>query len=170
MNGEAALTVVSQASDLVSRDVAEKVVRFVSAAEGDEPLTALEVEPALLSVICRELNERRKAAGEQKITAAVLEGSHQQVLTDFYERSMADLAPAVRRFVEDDLLTPSGYRDSVALENALSVAGVSREAVDTLVARRLVRREDRGGVERLELTHDLLCGVVRTSRDRRRVS
>jgi hypothetical protein len=35
------------------------------------------------------------------------------------------------------------------------------------VDRRLVRREDRGGVQRLELTHDLLCGVVRASRDHR---
>ena len=34
--------------------------------------------------------------------------------------------------------------------------------------RRLVRREDRGGAQRLELTHDLLVGVVRASRDIRR--
>ena len=33
--------------------------------------------------------------------------------------------------------------------------------------RRLLRRDDRGGVQRLELTHDLLTGVVRASRDRR---
>lgn len=171
MNGEAALEAVSLSPHLVSRDVAERIVRFVAAAaEGSEPLLALEVEPALLSVICRELNERRKTAGESRITSAVLEGSHEQVLTEFYERSMADLAPSVRSFVEDDLLTPSGYRDSVALENALSRTGVTRDAVDALVARRLVRREDRGGVERLELTHDLLCGVVRASRDRRQLA
>jgi len=35
------------------------------------------------------------------------------------------------------------------------------------VERRLLRREDRGGVQRLELTHDLLTGVVRASRDHR---
>jgi hypothetical protein len=159
---------VRQAPHLVGLDVAHQIVRFVATAKGDQPLSDLEVEPSLLSVVCRELNESRKAAGAPTITAALLEGSREQVLAEFYERSMADVAPAVRRFVEDDLLTLSGYRDNVALENALNTPGVTREAIDVLVARRLVRREERGGVERLELTHDLLCGVVRASRDRRR--
>jgi len=106
--------------------------------------------------------------GETRITAGLLEGSQEQVLTDFYERSTSDLPAEVRCFIEDHLLTVSGYRDSAALENALSTPGVSRESIDQLVERRLVRREDRGGAQRLELTHDLLAGVVRASRDARR--
>ena len=46
---------------------------------------------------------------------------------------------------------------------------MTRDAIDQLVERRLIRREDRGGVQRLELTHDLLAGVVRQSRDTRRL-
>ncbi len=169
MNGEAALLVVKQARHLIDPDVGEQVVRFVSAAERHLPLVDLEVEPALLSVVCRELNNRRMTVGEAKISAALLQGNKEEVLADFYERSTADLTPEVRSFMEDHLLTVSGYRDSVALENALSTLGVSRNAIDTLVERRLVRREDRGGTQRLELTHDLLAGVVRASRDNRRV-
>lgn len=167
MNGEAAVLVVNQAHHLIDPDVAEQVVRFVAADHRDVPLADLEVEPALLSVVCRELNNKRKAVGEPKITAGLLAGSHEQVLTSLYETSVSDLPSAVRCFVEDRLLTVSGYRDSVALDNALSTPGVTRDSVDRLVERRLVRREDRGGVQRLELTHDLLCGVVRSSRDRR---
>jgi formylglycine-generating enzyme required for sulfatase activity len=165
MNGEAALLVVNQAPHLVDSDVAVQVVRFVAADRRDLPLADLEVEPALLSVVCRELNNKRVTLGESKITAGLLEGSQEQVLSDFYERSTADLPSEVRYFIEDHLLTVSGFRDSVALENALSTPGVSREALDQLVERRLVRLEDRGGVQRLELTHDLLTGVVRASRD-----
>jgi hypothetical protein len=167
MNGEAAMLVVNQAQHLIDRDVAEQVVRFVAADRRRLPLADLEVEPALLSVVCRELNNRRRKLGEPKITAGLLAGSHEQVLTDLYEQSVADLPIEVRRFIEDHLLTVSGYRDGVALDNALQEPGVTRQSIERLVERRLVRREDRGGVQRLELTHDLLTGVVRSSRDRR---
>lgn len=167
MNGEAAILVVNQARDLIDPDVAEQVVRFVAADRHHLPLVDLEVEPALLSVVCRELNNKRRNLGEPKITADLLEGSHEQVLTDLYEHSVADLPVEVRRFIEDRLLTVSGYRDSVALDNALSEPGVTRQSIDQLVERRLIRKEDRGGSQRLELTHDLLSGVVRASRDRR---
>ena len=167
MSGEAALLVVSQAKNLIDRDVAEQVVRFVAADKRHLPLADLEVEPALLSVVSRELNNRRRQGNEPKITASLLQGSQEQVLADFYERSTADLSPEVRRFIEDHLLTVSGFRDSIALENALNLPGVKEDFINQLVERRLLRREDRGGVQRLELTHDLLTGVVRASRDLR---
>ena len=167
MNGEAALQVVAQAQDLIDVDVARQVVRFVAADRGGMPLADLEVEPALLSVVCRELNNKRLQLDQERISADLLEGSQQQVLADFYERSVADLPREIRLFIEDRLLTVSGFRDSVALENALQLPGVALDDIDRLVERRLIRREDRGGVQRLELTHDLLAGVVRASRDSR---
>jgi hypothetical protein len=169
MNGEAARLVVNQAQRLIDPVVGEEVVRFVSAAKNHLPLVDLEVEPALLSVVCRELNNRRLTLNEPKISAALLQGNQEEVLADFYERSTEDLTPEVRSFIEDHLITVNGFRDSVALENALSTPGVSRQVIETLVERRLLRPDDRGGTQRLELTHDLLAGVVRVSRDNRRV-
>ncbi len=165
MNGEAALLVVNQAQHLIDPDVAEEVVRFVAADRHSE-LRDLEIEPALLSVFCSELNHKRKDSRQAKITRELLQGSQQQVIANFYERSTRDLAPEVRTFVEDHLLTVSGFRDSVALENALGM-GVSEETIKKLVDRRLLRQEDRSGSKRLELTHDLLVSVVRASRDER---
>ncbi len=168
MNGEAALLVVNQARHLIDPEVGEQVVRFVAATTRTLPLSELEIEPALLSVVCRELNNRRQTLNEPKITASLLEGNQEQVLSDLYERSTTDLPPEIRSFIEDHLLTVSGYRDTVALENALTMPGVTPASIDTLVERRLLRREDRGGSPRLELTHDLLIGVIRASRDGRR--
>jgi hypothetical protein len=169
MNGEAALGVMNQAPNLISPEVAERVVRFVAATEKpDAPLRELAIEPALLSVVCRELNNKRQERGDSRITEDLLEGSQQEILTGFFERSVADLGPEVRTFMEERLLTVSGYRDTVALENALSSPGVTRAAIDRLVEKRLVRIEDRAGVARLELTHDLLTRVIVASRARRR--
>jgi len=133
-----------------------------------ERLAELEVEPALLSVICRELNERRRTLGQPQISADLVSGNRREILTDFYERSVADLPEAMRAFVEDHLLTKSGFRDNLALETALEFPGVTRPLIDTLVSRRLVRLEDRLGVQRVELTHDVLAEVIRAARDERR--
>ncbi|HYU30613.1 MAG TPA: WD40 repeat domain-containing protein [Thermoanaerobaculia bacterium] len=170
MNGDNALRVVTEAGGhLVEPDVPERIVRFVAGRESDEiPLAELDVEPALLSVVCRELNNKRRAQGLPRITAGLVQGNRDEILSDLYERSVEDLGPEVRSFVEDRLLTKSGFRDSVALENAVELPGVTREALDRLTDRRLLRIEDRGGMQRLELTHDVLTGVIRKSRDSRR--
>jgi len=170
LNGTQALEIVTRpAPQLLAEGVAERVVEFVAGARGGsvERLAELEVEPALLSVICRELNERRRTLHQPQITADLVSGNRREILTDFYERSVADLPEAMRRFVEDHLLTKSGFRDNLALETALEFPGVTRPLIDTLVGRRLVRIEDRLGVQRVELTHDVLAEVIRASRDSR---
>ncbi|MBI5771025.1 MAG: hypothetical protein HZA93_24830 [Verrucomicrobia bacterium] len=170
LSGTQALEIVTKpAPHLLADGVAEKIVEFVAGARGGsaERLAELDVEPPLLSVICRELNDRRRALSQGKITADLVSGNRREILTDFYERSVADLPEAMRTFVEDHLLTKSGFRDNLALETALEFPGVTRPLIDTLVARRLLRLEDRLGVQRVELTHDVLAEVIRGSRDSR---
>ncbi|MGH7996053.1 MAG: hypothetical protein ACREFX_06860, partial [Opitutaceae bacterium] len=170
LTGTQALEIVSRpAPHLLGEGVAERVVEFVAGGRGGsaERLAELEVEPALLSVICRELNQRRRALGQEQITADLVSGNRREILNDFYERSAADLPSAMREFVEDHLLTKSGFRDNLALETALETPGVTRPLIDTLVARRLLRIEDRLGMQRVELTHDVLADVIRASRDSR---
>jgi hypothetical protein len=147
--------------------VGERIVRLV-AGEPAAPLENLVVDPALLSLFCRELNQRRKELRQDSITADLVEGSSERILEDFYERSIGDLDPAVRLLVEERLLTVDDRRDSMALENAVRLPGVTEEAVSTLVERRLIRREERDRRSRIELTHDVLTKVVAKSRDRRK--
>jgi hypothetical protein len=168
MTGQQALAAVLQPGKrLVSQEVAEAIVRFVA---GGAEIANAEVEPALLSLICRELNDTRIAAGKPEITQGLLAGSHASILSNFYERALVDQPPAVRRIVEDDLLTESGFRENVAEEKLLArfvAAGVPPSALATLVNRRLLRVEERLDIRRVELTHDVLCAVVKASRDQR---
>ncbi len=154
-------------SPLVSEEVAEAIVRFVA---GGSELANAEVEPSLLSLICRELNEQRIAQGRSEISQDLLAGSHDTILSTFYERSLADQPESVRRIIEDDLLTESGYRENLAEESLLrrfQAAGAAPDALTKLVNRRLLRIEERLDVRRVELTHDVLTGVVKASRDQR---
>jgi tetratricopeptide (TPR) repeat protein len=169
MTGEQALdAVMKPGGALVTREVAEAIVRFVA---GGSELRNAEVEPALLSLICRELNAARIAHGEETISVGLLAGSHDTILAEFYERALADRPPGVRRFIEDHLLTDSGFRENLAEERvkkAFAEAGAAPDALATLVDRRLLRVEERLNLRRVELTHDVLSGVVAASRAARR--
>jgi hypothetical protein len=169
MTGTQALAAVLQpGKGLVTEEVAGAIVRFVA---GGAELANAEVEPSLLSLICRELNDARIAQGRSEISLDLLAGSHASILSNFYERALADQPAAVRQIIEDDLLTSSGYRENVAEESLVSrftAAGAPAETLATLVNRRLLRIEERLDVRRVELTHDVLCGVVKRSRDLRR--
>ena len=114
MTGPQAVAAVrAPAPHLVSEAVAEAVVRFVA---GGADLARAEVEPSLLSLICRELNNTRLAQGHAEISADLLAGSRDTILSEFYERVLADQPHGVREFIEDEMLTDSGFRESIAEE------------------------------------------------------
>jgi WD40 repeat protein len=177
MNGsQAREAVLRPASDIVSEEVAEGIVRFVAHAgdrgEGGPNAVALdpermEVEPALLSLFCRELNELRRQARSPTISADLLDRQGERIIEGFYERCVSDEHRAVRSFIEDRLITASGHRTAQALEDAVGTPGVTAASIERLVDRRLLRREDRLGIPHVELIHDRLTDVVLESRQRR---
>jgi hypothetical protein len=171
MRGDRAAAAIETAGGgLLSATVAARIVRFVGGAARSDAgqLEAIAVEPALLSLVCRELNEQRIARGQAEISADLIQGENtQQIIAQFYNQGFAGLDVRVRSFVEDRLLTAAGYRDSCALDNALAEPGVSEAAIQSLVDRRILRREERGGLVRIELIHDVLALVAKESRDTR---
>jgi tetratricopeptide (TPR) repeat protein len=179
MTGQQAFDVVSKSGGhLVEQKVARQIVRFVAAAAApnesvsEANLTELEVDPALLSLFCRKLNDERLQSQAPAITSELVGNSSLEILKRFYVDCVADPAfesPAqVREFVEECLLTKSGHRDTIAVENALEEAGITQDVIDRLVGRRLLRLDERQkGVQRVELAHDVLIGVISASREAR---
>jgi len=179
MSGKAALESTLQAGGhLMDSDTATRVVRVLAgevdpAEAGAGPGKALEaliVEPALLSLFCSELNERRLAASETKINPTVLSTkSREEVLTNFYNRCVEGLGDGVRQFIEDDLLSTDGKtRDTMSVDRALAEGKIDQIALEKLVGSRLLRIEETRNARRIELSHDVLTSVVRTSREQRR--
>jgi len=168
MTGDQALAaVLKPGGKLVTEEVAESIVRFIA---GGSELRNAEVEPSLLSLVCRELNNTRIAQKRPEISADLLAGSRETILKEFYERALADQPEGVRRFIEDEMLTESGFRESLAEERVLrafDAANAASGALALLVNRRLLRIEERLDMRRVELTHDVLCPVVAESRTQR---
>jgi tetratricopeptide (TPR) repeat protein len=180
MSGRQGLdAILNPAPGLVAPEVAQEIIRFIGRPSAEDAFgiagdaaEGFEVEPPLLSLVCRELNERRIARRLDQIGADLLAGSRDEIIEGFYDRCLADQPEALRAFVEDRLLSDSGYRESVTLDSArraLSDAGVPAGALDELVRRRLLRTEERLGIPRVEIIHDVLTPVIRKSRDSRRL-
>jgi len=165
LNGLQAMdAVVGPAPHLLDEKVAEQIVRSVG-GDTEGPLASLAIDPSLLNLICRELNHRRRARGQAKLTTELLGGSRDEILEAFYDGCFQGLDPGAAAFVEHELLNRSGHRESLSEERAIEHIGAP--AVRQLVDRRLLSAEERGGVRRVELSHDLLCEVASHRRGQR---
>ena len=161
---------------IVSSETTAAIVRFVAGARADVPLAEIDAVPPLLSLICAEMNVQRLEAGQEEIDTDQLKDRSEDILQDFYDRSFAQAPKGFRELVEDQLLSPEGHRESLSFDTARerlvqtsSISSAEAErAIAALVDTRLLAIEERSGVRRVELTHDILSGIARTSRDRRR--
>ncbi len=178
MSGKQAFRAAHEtASHLADEAIAWEIVCFVARAHEDgasavpcDPANEADmtIEPALLSLVCHGLNERRKAKGKARFDADLLRETGPAIVADFYQWAVRGLPPRVQRFIEKELITERGFRKPCDVDDARAVYGVTREELDELVRRRLLRIEPHRGTERVELTHDLLTPVVREHRDRER--
>ena len=125
------------------------------------------MEPALLSLFCRELNEERKRRGQPRFDEQLVEDAGGDILPNYYSSCVRDLPPSVARFIETELITEKGFRNSYAREDAVP-SRLTNDELARLIGSRLLRLEERAGAEWIELTHDVLTPVVREHRDRRR--
>lgn len=174
--------------EIIPEDVGRRIVRFVADVGAEVPLEEIDAVPPLLSLVCAELNARRIDAGEAQISASQFEGSSADILASFYERSF-DVATygtaleqvdrgeeglrRLRILIEDRLISADGFRESVAMDTLLrdlaptTGSESARVILDVIVDRRLLTVDERGGVRRVELAHDVLTKIVRSSRDER---
>lgn len=157
---------------------------------GEIDMETVQVEPAFLSLMCEQLNEDRKAREEQllregklpagerplKITPKMVREKRDVVLENYYDRcldALPQIADAGQRdrlacFIETKLLSDYGqFRLQVPVADArrqLESAGVNPEVLETLVHKHRLLRIEHRGVPRVELTHDVLTGVVAARR------
>lgn len=168
------------APHLVDLGVAKRIVEFVSAAQtsqttadrsdsagADGEQRGGDIEPALLSLFCRGLNEQRKLQNKPRFDDDLLDSAKQGIISDYYRSCVEGLPDSVSRFIETQLITEKGFRNSYTRDDAVP-AHLTAEQLQRLIDRRLLRIEERYGTERIELTHDLLTGAILEHRTQRR--
>lgn len=178
LNGEQALEAVLKPapSGTISNDVAEGIVRFVASASQTEDednstfyreLQKLEIEPAILSLVCQQLDFKRRSKNEEIISAEFVRQSRDQILEDFYENCMKQVSGQLRYFIEDRLLDAEGFRTSEPESNIKNV-NIQQVEVEKLIDLRLLHRVAHYQRSHLELCHDVLTPIIQQSRNLRK--
>ncbi|MDR1459044.1 MAG: hypothetical protein LBI60_02385, partial [Bacteroidales bacterium] len=169
INGKQAMKIITEpGKDIVTEDIAVEIIKKVANTDKlkTDGIAEITLEPSLLSLFCNELNKKRKDRKEEQITTELLQEFGDNIITEFYENTMSKVSTKTAVYLEDRLLTQKGYRDSVALGDALA-NGVTGDEIDVLQANRLIRVDEWDGTKRIEFTHDVLCKVAKEKRDKR---
>ena len=181
---------------IVTKETAQRIVRFVAKKGDDVPMEEIEAFPPILSLLCRELNERRftEPAGRAEIPADQITLSEsdtdvETIIKSFYERCVTGRPEAVRVFIEDELVSRySGARlpqdeqsivkvftDGCEIPGAAGsrrAAGYgdsvkARECLIDLVNQRFLTFLGGGDNPSYELIHDLVAAEAAKSRTAR---
>lgn len=137
-------------------ELCRRIVDHVAGTGSAASRAAATVDPALLSLYCRQLNERRYKLKKQTISAGLLEeGKASTIIPDFYEACLGRVSAQSRSVLERHLvLHQSGTRDSIAEETLLD-EGLKPDELEQLIGQRILRR-DTTRQPRIEFTHDVL--------------
>lgn len=169
MNGNQSLEVITRPfPGLISREVALKIIARVAGRElKDTPafLEKLSVDTSLLSLFCSELYLKASELKHSTITSELIDQFGEDILSMFYSNTMKLVSQQTSDYLEIHLLTRSGFRNAVAMEDILA-DGIHKEDLDKLCGKRLIRIETSEGTERVEFTHDVLCAIAKEHRDK----
>lgn len=171
MNGYQALDVILKPQpDIITRDVAIHILSKVSGKsvkDSDNVLSNLSIDTSILSLFCSELYQKAVDLKLDKITKELVGQFGDDIIVSFYENTINLVSVKTMEYLEAHLLTYSGFRNAVALED-LKQDGVDIEELKVLANTRLIRIEESEGTERVEFMHDVLCKVAKEHRDARK--
>jgi WD40 repeat protein len=134
------------------------------------------IEPFQLQILCQHIEDQVRQDQERgqrdvRVDETYLGGttSMEQVLQNFYETTVKQVTPQrqykrARELCEEGLINQQGRRLSLEEMEILDTYGVDMTTLNTLVDRRLLRREPRLESVFYEISHDIMAQQVAKSR------
>jgi hypothetical protein len=184
LSGPQALQVVQGAgAELIDAEAAGLLIKSIGRPAGllqrlldaDAGLAAggeivkVEVEPAILSVVCFHLNAERLQRGQSTIDVGLVRRkSAADIFDAYYRANIGAVDAAARGFVESKLVTAEGERVLYLLRAVEAQGPALFGAVKQLVEQGILRREWFAGEPRVEISHDLLLRPIQQAVHARR--
>ena len=163
MTGRQALEVIMKPDpDIVHPDAAIRIIEKVSKKkiENQDSLDRLEIEICILSLFCSQLYKQAAKQKKSQITSDLVDRLGDDIIDDYYSDCIKNISKESMMYLEDNLLTNSGYRNALAYEDVVP-AYVFEDEIKHLEKTRLLRIEEvNNNVTRIEFTHDVLCRVA----------
>lgn len=172
LNGLQALEVIMKpCPELITREVALHIISKIVGKEQKDDVKRLKstsVETSILSLFCTELyNYRHTDKDGGIISKSLVDKYGENILELYYSRNMQLLPLKTQICLESQLLTRSGFRNSVAFEDLIG-NDITQEQLELLEENRIIRIEEVNHVSRVEFTHDVLCQIAKAHREKRR--
>lgn len=177
INEEQALEIITQPQPgLVSRDVARLIIENVTnRTDFDfDGRPEIPVDSAVLSLFLERLYIKMQEKGETTLTAELISLYGGDIIKDFYLSSIDGLPLEMVEYMEDSLITNDGHRENVSVSSATTEGPLTEDFISLLCGedandrtRRLLRRFNYAGTDRIEFLHDILCPVVIERRQQR---
>ena len=172
MNGLQALEVILKPiPGIMDRGAAIKILEKVSKCphieDDEEVLKDIAIETCILSLFCSQLYKKAVELKRNTITSEMIDKFGDNIINDYYHECMKKVSKDSVTYLEDRLLTSSGYRNSLAYEDVVPKYVLKNE-IEHLERCRLIRIEILNKTERIEFTHDVLCGVALEHKMQRR--
>ena len=172
MDGYQALEVIlNPIPGLITREGAIKILSKVYGSEVKDSNCSLErisIDTSILSLFCSELYQRAVEEKCDTISVSLIEELGGNIISSFYSRNMSQVSSLLVDYLEKHLLTYSGYRNSIALED-IEIPKLAKNKINDelafLAEKRILRIEDTNEVVRVEFTHDVLCKIAKNHRD-----
>ncbi len=164
LSGQQAREIIGMPGGFKEQKTINNILRsfYPDEAEKDEEILdeKLEVEPALLSLICYETFEERETV------ESFSREDRDKILANFYDSVMEECPKRVdvQEFVENNLLTKGGrFRTHYPLEPDHPL----KESILHLIEKRILRKDYLGDKEHIEIIHDVLAPIIAEKRDKR---
>lgn len=172
MNGLQAMDVILKPyPGIVDREAALKIIEKVAKRndiqDNDEILENLSLETCILSLFCNQLYKKAVNKKLDYISTNLIDEFGDNIISEYYKDCIKGISKESIIFLEDRLLTNSGFRNSLAYEDVVPQYVLAKE-IDQLEKSRLIRKEIQNKTERIEFTHDVLCKEAIKNKTKRR--
>ncbi|MGE5342343.1 MAG: eIF2A-related protein [Candidatus Omnitrophota bacterium] len=161
LNGIQACEVMDKSGAFTHEGIKQDILRQFDPVDLEPGQTVvpekLEVEPALLSLLCYQVFEQ----GVETLSVK----DKDVMLSEFYDRVLSQLPRGneLALWIEDHLLTEGGFRTPFYLERSMEL----RKSVEAAIDQKLLRKLHIGEKEHVEIIHDVLAPVISERRNRR---
>lgn len=169
MTGNQALEVILKPyPGIIDRETALKVIASIiddeNVSDNPEYLDTIKIDTCILSLFCSQLYKKAVENKLDKITQDLIKQSGFDIIHEYYKESVRGISSTAINYLEDKLLTNSGYRNSLAYEDVVPEYASVKE-IKQLEQARIIRKEVVNKIERIEFSHDVLCGIAKMYKD-----
>ncbi len=179
MRGEDAIkAVLNPGKEIIKvKEVAVEIIKKMPDTKDDDYIPheiqdgsweSKKIEPFLLSLFCYRVNAKRQEVKARELSLNLLKHiTVEDITKNHYEETIAKFDPAINIAIQEQLLTPEGSRKLQDVNSLKKGYNIQEKDIETLVDKRILRKEIRNNIDYVELIHDVLAPIIKEKRDER---